>query len=122
MQGAFFAGQTDGYADQGGDSGAVDLRDVIENYDHFADAATDDGVQGLVQLFGGFADGEAAVDVNNGDVALVADVDFHGSVLGHVSLGDHLQYRSPSPASAVLKRDSELVAHYTLAEILDNMT
>jgi hypothetical protein len=37
-----------------------------------------------VELFAGFANGEAAVDVEDGRGAAVADVDLHWGVVGHV--------------------------------------
>lgn len=78
---ATFASQLDGDAHQGGDAGAVDLRDVIENDDNFAGAFIDYGLQGFVKLFAGFADGEAAVDVEDRDGPAGASCNFHGGMI-----------------------------------------
>jgi len=99
MQGAFFAGHANGDADERGDAGAIDLRDVIQDDHNFVNAAANDGVEGFVQLFGGFADGQAAVNVDNRNITLVADADFHGVVVvvSHVcvSFGSNFQETSP---------------------------
>jgi hypothetical protein len=41
-----------------------------------------------MQLVGRLADGEAAVDIKNGNVAGIADVDLHGQSFGHVRSRD----------------------------------
>src|ERR1700731_1299158 len=81
---AAFAGQLDRDAHQGGDAGAVDLRDAVEDDHDFAGALVDYRLQRFVKLFAGLADGEAAVDVEDGDGAAGANVYFHGSVIGHL--------------------------------------
>src|ERR1700722_17902962 len=49
-----------------------------------------DGIQRLMQLLGGFPNGQTAVYVNDGDIALVADIDFHGIVICHfLGFGGH---------------------------------
>src|SRR5271170_6806186 len=78
MQGAFFAGHADGDADERGDAGAIDLRDVIQDDHNFVNAAANDGVESFMKLLGGFADGQTAADVDNRNLTLVAHGDFHG--------------------------------------------
>ena len=53
-------------------------------------AALDDGFEGVVELLGGLADGEAAVNFERVDAVIFADSDFHGQTFGHgrVSLTD----------------------------------
>jgi hypothetical protein len=84
-EGAAFAGQLDGAADQSGDAGTVDLRHAVEIDHHFAGAAINDRLEGVVKLFAGFANGKAAVNVEDGDGAAIADINFHGGVIGHVA-------------------------------------
>jgi len=60
-----FARQLDGDAHQGGNAGAVDLRDAVEDDDDFLRAAFNDGLQSVVELIGGLADGEAAVNLED---------------------------------------------------------
>ena len=81
---AALACELDGDADKGGEAGAVDLRNPVENDDDFSGAAVDYGLKGFVELFAGFTDGQAAVDVQDGNGAAVANVDFHRGVVGHV--------------------------------------
>lgn len=81
---AAFTSELDGDADEGGEAGAVDLRNTIEDHNDFSGAAVDYGLQGVVELFAGFPNGEAAVDVEDGRGTAVADVDLHGGVVGHV--------------------------------------
>lgn len=129
MQGAFFAGHADGNANEGGDTGAIDLRDAVQDDHNFVNAAPNDGVEGLMQLLGGFADGQAPVHVDDRNIALVADADFHGIVVvSHVcvSFRSNLQKTLPSPADAAFARDARAVqgleAHYTMAGMLDKIT
>ena len=97
VQGALFARQTDGHPHQRGDAGTVDLRDVIEHHDDFANATAHHRIQSFVELLGGFANGQAPVHINDSDVTLLADVYFHGTVVRHfrVSLGSDLQETLP---------------------------
>jgi hypothetical protein len=87
-QDAAFAGELDGDPHQSGDAGAVNLRDPVQDYDHALRALLNDGLQGVVELVGRLADGEAAMDVENGHVAGIADVDLHGQSFGHVRSRD----------------------------------
>lgn len=80
---AAFAAEANGDADERGDAGAVDLRNVIEDNDDFARTLLDGGLQRFVQLLGRLTDREAAAHVNNGNSAGIADSDFHGSALRH---------------------------------------
>ena len=84
-EGAAFAGELDGDAHEGGDAGAVDLGDAVEDDDDVFGAGLDDGFQGVVELLGGLADGEAAVNFEHGDAGDMADVDFHGDAVSHGS-------------------------------------
>jgi hypothetical protein len=84
---AAFAGQLDGNANQRGDAGAVDLRNAIQDDHHFAGAMFDHGFQSVVKLFAGFANGQAAVNVEHGDGPAFANINFHWGVVGH---GDKL--------------------------------
>jgi hypothetical protein len=80
---AAFSRELDGNAHQGGDAGAVNLRDAVQNDDNFPGAGFDDGFESIVKLLGGFADGEAAVDFEHRHRAGFADVDFHGQTVSH---------------------------------------
>jgi hypothetical protein len=62
---AAFASQLDGDAYQRGDTGAVDLGHAVEDDHNFAGALVDYGLQRLVKLFAGFANGEATADVED---------------------------------------------------------
>ena len=84
MKRAAVAAQRDGYADQRGNAGTVDLRDAVEIDDDFADAAFHDGSESGGELVAGIADGETTVDVKHYNVAFAVHVDFDGSVLGHL--------------------------------------
>ena len=85
MERAAFAGELDGDAHEGGDARAVDLGDAVEDDDDVFGAGLDDGFQGVVELLGGLADGEAAVNFEHGDAGDMADVDFHGDAVSHGS-------------------------------------
>jgi hypothetical protein len=54
---AAFTSELDGDADEGREAGAVDLRNTIEDHDDFSGAAVDHGLEGVVELFTGFANG-----------------------------------------------------------------
>ena len=82
-KGAAFAGKPDGNAHQCGDAGAVDLRNVVEKHNNLFRALEDQGVEDGVELFGRFADGETAVDVQNGNAVGLAGSDFQREVVGH---------------------------------------
>jgi len=83
-QGASLFGKADRDAHQGGNTGAVDLRNRIENDDDFASAILDDRLQGIVKLFTGFADGKATMNFKNRNAGGIADVDFHGGTVSHL--------------------------------------
>lgn len=80
---AAFASQPDGNAHEGGDAGAIDLGDAVEDHDDLARAGFDDGLECVVELIGRFTDGEAAVDFKHGHSARLADVDLHGHAVSH---------------------------------------
>jgi hypothetical protein len=84
-QGAAFAGELDGDAHEGGDAGTVDLGDTVEDDDDVFGARFDDGFESVVELLGGLADGEAAVNLEHRDAGDVADVNFHGEAVSHGS-------------------------------------
>jgi hypothetical protein len=83
VQSAGFAGKADGNAHQRGDAGTVDLRNVIEDDDDFAGAALNGGLQSVVQLLGGLAYGQAAMNIQEENAARLADVNFHGDAVSH---------------------------------------
>jgi len=64
-----FTGQLDGNANECGDARTVDLDNAVQNDDDFLHARIGNGLQGAVELIGGFADREAAVNVENRDSA-----------------------------------------------------
>src|SRR5713226_8068840 len=82
-QHAAFAGQLDGDAHQRGNAGAVNLRDAVQDDDHFLRAILDHGFESVVELLGRLADGEPAVNFEYRHSAGFADVDFHGQPVSH---------------------------------------
>src|SRR6267154_2715882 len=74
---AAFAGELDGDANESGDAGAVNLRNAVEDDDHFPGAAFDDGFKGIMELLGWFAYGEAPVNFQYRRSSGLADVDLH---------------------------------------------
>ena len=64
-QDAAFACELDGDAHQRGDAGAVNLRDAVQDDDHFLCAALNHGLESTVELLGRLADGEPAVNLEN---------------------------------------------------------
>ena len=80
---ATFTGELDGDAHEGGDAGAVDLRDAVEDDDNSLCASFDDGFESVVKLLGRLADGEAALNFEYGYSTGIADVDFHGQPVSH---------------------------------------
>jgi hypothetical protein len=82
---AAFTRKLDGDAHEGGDAGAVDLRDAVEDDDNSFRASFDDGFESVVQLLGRLADGEAALNFEYRYSAGIADVDFHGQPVSHGS-------------------------------------
>jgi hypothetical protein len=106
-EGAAFAGELDGDAHEGGDAGTVDLGDTVEDDDDVFGAGFDDGFESVVELLGGLADGEAAVNLEHRDAGDVADVDFHGEAISHQSWSNEPHRASRSTGCAA--------GHYTLA-------
>jgi hypothetical protein len=84
VEDATFATEGDGHADERGDAGAVNLRNAVEIDDDFARAFLKDGSESGGELVAGIANGQAAVEVENANTVLFVDVNFDGSVLGHV--------------------------------------
>ncbi len=82
---AAFAGELDGDAHERGDAGAVDLRNAAQEDDNFLRASFDHRLESVVQLLGGLADGEPAMDFEYRHPAGLADVDFHGRPVSHGS-------------------------------------
>lgn len=76
VKAAAFARKGDGKLDEGGDAGAVDLRDVVEIDDHFAGALGEKILREVGEMFAGLADGEAAIDVKVMNAARFARRDF----------------------------------------------
>src|SRR5712691_10987922 len=68
-----------------GDTGAVNLRDAIQDDNHLARAVLDDGIKSIVDPFTRFTDSEPAVDIQNRDATGLADIDFHGRPVSHGS-------------------------------------
>ena len=83
------AGESDGSADERGNAGAIDLRDAVEIDNDFAGSIAEGGLQRFGELVGGFADGEAAVKLEEMDAVFFASVDFDGRVVVH---GDKLNH------------------------------
>ena len=78
-----FPRELDGDANQRREAGAVDLRSPVEDDDDVARTPLYGGLQGAVKLFGGLADGEPAVNLENGNCTGFANVDFHGQPFRH---------------------------------------
>jgi hypothetical protein len=70
------AGERDGELYQRGDAGAVDLGDVVEIDDDFARPALNQVLREVVQMFTGFADGEASVYLKVVDATVFARRNF----------------------------------------------
>jgi hypothetical protein len=60
-----------------------------------------------VELLGGLADGEAAVNFEHGDAGDLADVDFHGEAVSHGSWSNEPHWATRAFGQAA--------GHYTLA-------
>ena len=94
---AAFTGETDGDAHESGNARAINLGDVIQNDDDFFRAFVDEGIESRMKLLAGFADGEPSVDVENGDGARFAGVDFDGEAIRHLHIPGTLpRSRQPS--------------------------
>jgi hypothetical protein len=74
---AAFAGELNGDANKGGNAGAVNLRDAVEKHDDFARASLNHRIERVVELFARLADGEAAVNLEDGHPGGLANVDLH---------------------------------------------
>ena len=90
VESSVVARQLDRNANKSGDAGTVDLKDAVERDDHLASAALDDGIEGLLELLTGLADGEPAVNINNRHTAGIAGLDLQRSALRHC-----VQFESP---------------------------
>ena len=108
VSGSAFASELDGDADEGGDAGAVNLRDAVEIDDDLASAALDDSLERLVELLGGLADGQAATNFEEVDAVFFANGDFHRQMFSH------------QDALARGKRPDRERGLYDLAKNLDN--
>jgi hypothetical protein len=97
---AAFASKLDGDTNESGDAGAVDLGDAVQDDNDFLGASLNDGLEGVVELVGGLADGKAAVDIEDGDSAGLADVDLHGDAVGHGSGAIHTFWRYDGQSQA----------------------
>jgi len=82
-QRAPFARKLNGNANQCGKAGAVNLRSAIEDDDNLVRTRLYEGLQDVVEMFAGFADGQPAMNVHNGDSAGFAGVDLCGRVFAH---------------------------------------
>ncbi len=80
---AAFAGELDGHAHKGGNAGAVDLGNAVEDDDDFLCAAFDDGFESIVKLIRRLADGKPAVNFEHGNSGGFANVDLHGQSFSH---------------------------------------
>lgn len=87
VQDSILAGQGNRGAHQDRDAGTVDLRHAIEVDNDLAGAFFERRSQSRAELVAGFADGQPAVNLKNGDARFFACVDFNGSVLGHGAIG-----------------------------------
>ncbi len=103
---ATFAGELDGNAHEGGNAGAVDLGNAVEDNNHFAGARFDDGLESIVELVGRFANGQATVNFEHGNSGGFPNVDLHGQSVSHGYGSIHL------PGAGTLVR--EAARHYTL--------
>jgi len=70
--------------DERGNAGAVNLRDAIEIDDDFARSVFENGLKSSVELIGGFADGEASMEIEEMDARFFTDVNFDRSIMGHI--------------------------------------
>jgi hypothetical protein len=76
MQSSALASEGDGKFYEGGDPGAVDLRNVVEVDDQLARASLHEILGEVVQVLAGLADGEPAVNAQVMDTAGFARRDF----------------------------------------------
>jgi hypothetical protein len=84
----FAAGVADGgeAADEFADAGGIDVIDLGEVEDDFFLAGGDELADGVAELSGFVAEGDASVDVDDGDVADFAGGDGHGSRASAIGL------------------------------------
>ena len=80
---AAFTSELDRDAHESGDAGAVNLRNAVEDDHDFFGAGLDDGFKGVMELLGGLADGQPALNFQYGRTGRLADVDFHGQAVSH---------------------------------------
>jgi hypothetical protein len=76
VEAAAFARERNGEFDEGGDAGAVDLRNVVEIDNHFAGTLVEEILSEFAEVFAGLTDGETAVDVKVMNAAGFASRDF----------------------------------------------
>ena len=69
MQPSTLPGQRDGKFDQRGNSGTIDLRNVVEVHDQFSSSILHQVLREFVQVLAGFANGEPAMDLKVVDAA-----------------------------------------------------
>jgi len=84
MELAADASKGDRSADKSRDAGAVNLGDAVEIDNDLAGAVIKRGQESFGQLVGGVADGEAAVEFEEMNAGILAEIDFDGSEVGHV--------------------------------------
>ena len=76
VQSATLTSKGNGKFDERGNTGAIDLRNVVEVDDEFSRAALHEILSELRQMFAGFADGEAAVYLEVMDAGSLAGRNF----------------------------------------------
>src|SRR5205085_8472919 len=99
-QDAAVARELNGNTHEGREAGAVNLRRAIQRYDDFARALLHDRLQRAVELFAGFANGEASMHFENGDLAGFANLNLHGQAFNH-ERGDRKSTRLNSSHSQI---------------------
>lgn len=83
MESATMAREGDGKFYQRGDTGAIDLRNVIEVDDHFAGALLEELLGEVVEVFAGLTDGQAAIYFEVMNPGGFARGDFQWWIKGH---------------------------------------
>jgi len=108
MKDAAFAAQRDRHADEGGNSGTVNLRNTVEVNNDLAGAFLKHRSQCSGKLVAGIANGEASVNIKNPHACFFTYVDFNGSVLSHILCkGSAKQTLKPGKGSGARR-------HYTM--------
>jgi len=77
--------ELDGDAHEGGNAGAVNLRDAVEVDDDVTSAGLEEFFEGLVEMLAGFADGQAAADIEDRNGPGFAHPNFHWRMINHRS-------------------------------------